>query len=339
MKEKFILHPSTFTLAFMLRADLYHALAEALAEPPDWLAVPGRDWPLFESANGLAAASASARRAVQPLAEIRSEPLAVRRARYAGLFAGPSRPRFCQYESEALTGRVFGEAAAAVERHYQRAGLEVVGAELPDHASMELAFLAHVAEQGARDLERDFISQHAGRWLPDLGRALARSGDEVYAPIGQLLAEWLEECAGGREPDDRPDAARHAPRATRLPVIAQAGACSLCGFCAQVCPTHALAIHETARETLLALSPAECVGCNKCERVCETRALKMQPSAGERAAARGQSVLRQSPRARCRGCDEPMVSQAELDFVIRQIGHPAWLDYCSDCRSLLEVLR
>ena len=39
MKEKFILHPSTFTLAFMLRADLYTALAEALAEPPTLLSV------------------------------------------------------------------------------------------------------------------------------------------------------------------------------------------------------------------------------------------------------------------------------------------------------------
>lgn len=339
MKEKFILHPSVFNLAFMLRADLYAALAEALAEPPDWLAAPGRDWPLSESANCLAAASASARRAVQSLAEIRPEPLAVRRARYAGLFAGPGRPRFQLYESEAVSGRVFGPQATEVERYYSAAGLEAAGAELPDHVSMELAFLAHAAEHGGREVERDFIAQHAGRWLPFLGRALARSGDEVYAPIGQLLAEWVEECAGGRASDDRRDAARHAPRVTRLPVIAQAGACSLCGFCAQVCPTRALAIHETARETLLALSPAECVGCNKCERVCETRALKMQPSAGERAAARGQSVLRQSPRARCRGCDEPMVSQAELDFVIRQIGHPAWLDYCSDCRSVLEVSR
>jgi len=336
MKEKFILHPSTFTLAFMLRADLYHALAEALAEPPDWLAVPGRDWPLFESANCLAAASASARRAVQPLAEIRSEPLAVRRARYAGLFAGPSRPRFCQYESEALTGRVFGEAAAAVERHYQRAGLEVVGAELPDHASMELAFLAHVAEQGARDLERDFISQHAGRWLPDLGRALARSGDEVYAPIGQLLAEWLEECAGGREPDDRPDAARHAPRATRLPVIPQATGCSLCGFCAQVCPKRALVIHETERETALLLFSTHCAGCHQCERVCEAHAIKMQPPTASQQSLGARTVLRQSPRARCRACDQPTVSLAELDFVIARIGHPMWLDYCSACRPLFE---
>ena len=141
-----------------LRADLYHALAEALAEPPEWLAEPGGDWPLCEIAVRLAPASAAAGRAIQSLAEIQAEPLAVRRARYAAL-----RPRLCLYESEALTGRAFGEAVLAVERYYRAAGLEVVGAELPDHASVELAFLAHVTAHGARDVERDFLTRRAGR--------------------------------------------------------------------------------------------------------------------------------------------------------------------------------
>ena len=99
----------------------------------------------------------------------------------------------------------------------------------------------------------------------------------------------------------------------------------------------ALAVHESERETALVLFSANCLGCGKCERVCETHVLKMKPLAGERSPAKGRTVLRQSPRARCRGCAEPMVSQAELDFVVTQIGHPAWLDYCSDCRSFLEV--
>jgi nitrate reductase assembly molybdenum cofactor insertion protein NarJ/Pyruvate/2-oxoacid:ferredoxin oxidoreductase delta subunit len=319
----------------MLRSDLYHALAEALAEPPEAMAEPGPQWPLFATVAGLATASEAADRAALALAAVRAEPLAARRARYAALFAGAGRPRFQLYESEAVSGRVFGPQATEVERYYQAAGLEAAGAELPDHVSMELAFLAHTAEYGACDVERDFISKHAGRWLPGLGRALARSGDEVYAPIGQLLAEWVEECAEQRPPKGAPRAAR----LPRLPVMLQVEACTLCGFCVQVCPTRALAIHETARETALVLSAAKCVGCNKCERVCDQYALKMQPTAGERALSRGPSVLRQSPRARCHGCDEPMVSQAELDFVIRQIGHPAWLDYCSDCRSVLEASR
>src|SRR3989304_6750995 len=73
------------------------------------------------------------------------------------------------------------------------------GAGLPVHASLESAFLAHLADveqvanpstslRAGLSYEQQFIKQHAGRWLPELGRTLARSGDEVYGPIGQLLA-------------------------------------------------------------------------------------------------------------------------------------------------------
>jgi nitrate reductase assembly molybdenum cofactor insertion protein NarJ/ferredoxin len=323
----------------MSRADLYATLAEALAEPPEWLAEAGPQWPLYATVAGLTPASEAANRAVQALAGVRAEPFTARQARYAALFTGAGRPRFQLYESEAVSGRVFGPQATEVERYYQAAGLEAAGAELPDHVSMELAFLAHTAEYGASDVERDFITKHAGRWLPGLGRALARSGDEVYAPIGQLLAEWVEECGRTREASRTARTSHSTVHVSRLPMVHSAEACTLCSFCAQVCPTHALAIHETARDTLLVLSPAKCVGCNKCERVCDQHALKMQPSTSEHTAAQGPYVLCQSPRARCRGCDEPMVSQAELDFVVRQIGHPVWLDYCSDCRSVLEVSR
>src|SRR5919108_55069 len=75
------------------RAGLYHALAEALADPPQWLAGPGRTWPLFEAALDCAAFSEAARLAVAMLAEVPAEAPARRRARYVALFAGPGRPR------------------------------------------------------------------------------------------------------------------------------------------------------------------------------------------------------------------------------------------------------
>lgn len=327
----------------MLRSRIYHALAEALAESPDWLALPGRAWPLFESAQRLAPESEAARNAVGAIAEIRAEPLAARRARYHALFVGPGRPRFWLYESAHRSGRLLGPETFAVEKLYRAAGLEVASSELPDHASLELTFLAHLAEQGADRSEREFIERHAGRWLPELGRALAHSGDEVYAPIGQVLAEWLEERSGSRATSAVNPAARRpriASRSTlrtpRLPILTEAESCILCGFCAQICPTRALAIRESASETVLALNAAACVGCGKCERTCEAHALEMkqvpkepQPSAGS------WKVLRQSPRAICRGCGAPMVSRAELDFVAAQIGQPLWLDYCAECRPVL----
>jgi nitrate reductase assembly molybdenum cofactor insertion protein NarJ len=163
-------------------ADLYRALAETLTPdgPPVWLARAGREWPLCEIAACLGPTSEGARRAVEALAEVRAESLEARRTRYSVLFGGAGRPRFWLYESAALTGRILGPATFAVEKLYRATGLERVGAELPDHASLELAFLAHLAAVGQDAVlpaERQFIERHAGRWLPSLGRALARSGD------------------------------------------------------------------------------------------------------------------------------------------------------------------
>ncbi len=266
---------------------------------------------------------------VEALAEVHAESLAARRARYAALFAGTGRPRFWLYESAALTGRLLGPESFAVEKLYRAAGLGTTGGELPDHVSMELAFLAHLVEQGADDAERSFIEHHAGRWLPELGRGLARSGDEVYAPIGQLLAEWLEEV-GQRQAADR-----QPPTADCLPFIPHAEACTLCGFCAQVCPTRALAVRETAGETRLMLKANACVGCGQCERICDAHALTLTEAVRSSETWR---VLRHSPRVACHACGQPMVSRAELDFVAAQIGHPAWLEYCLRCRSqMMEV--
>ena len=314
------------------RADLYHALAEALADPPDWLARPGREWPLFESAVRLTTVSAAARRAVETLAEVPAESLAARRARYATLFVGTGRHQLWLYESAALSGQLLGPETWAVEKLYHAAGLDTIGAELADHASLELAFLSHLAAGGHASIERSFIAQHAGRWLPDVGRAMLRSGDPVYAPIGQLLADWLFEAP-------HPRRAHTQSSCRRVPVILAAAACTLCGFCVQVCPTRALAVHETEDMTALLLSNSMCMGCGKCERVCETHALAIQ-SSGEVRSSTEWRVLRQSPRARCRGCEQPMVSRAELEFVAGQIGRPAWLEYCPDCRPyVMENLR
>ncbi len=328
----------------MLRADLYGALAEVLAEPPEWMAAPGREWPLFEIAAGLGPTSEAARRAVEALAEVRAESTEGRRARYTALFVGAGQPRFWLYESATLTGRILGPATFAVEKLYRAAGLDLVGAELPDHASLELAFLAHLAaiEQDATLLaERQFIEQHAGRWLPSLGRALAGSGDEAYAPIGQLLADWLTERAGASAASPVTHQVRSAPSpAIRLPAAPHPETCTLCGFCVQVCPVRALAIRESASETVLALNAAACVGCGKCKQICKTRALEMKQLPKELKLSGSWNVLRQSPRAMCRACGEPMVSRAELDFVAAQIGQPAWLDYCLECRpAILEMRR
>ncbi len=319
-----------------VRAEMYAALAEVLADPPDWLAGAGSDWPLFEIAIQAARDddSAAARRAVESLAAVQPESLTIRRHRYQQLVAGAGQPRLWLYESLYVDGRLLGPSTLAVEQIYRAAGLQAEGAELPDHASLELAFLGWLAKQEAANptqattwqkLTRSFIKQHAGRWLPNLGQALAADGDPVYAPIGQLLTDWLTEMV---QPPHRRD-----KTGWRLPVMPQTKACTLCGFCVQVCPTQALILRETDIETGLVLNPSACVGCAKCEQICEFEALKMeiQPSAQT-----DPVVLCLSSRATCPGCGQPTVSRTELQTIAATLGEwPPWLDYCLVCRSML----
>lgn len=118
------------------RAELYQTLAESLVEPPPWLANPGREWPLFRAAIRVGKSSPAARRGAVSLAEIGSESLRKRIARYKEVFEGSGRPRFWLYESIHRSGRIFGPEALAVEQVYKATGVETDPAILPDHASV-----------------------------------------------------------------------------------------------------------------------------------------------------------------------------------------------------------
>jgi nitrate reductase assembly molybdenum cofactor insertion protein NarJ/Fe-S-cluster-containing hydrogenase component 2 len=313
------------------RAELYALLAELLAEPPDWISLPGRDWPLFDLLTQLVAESGAARRHLDLVAGVRSEEPGQRRGRYASLFAS-GRPRFWLYESAARTGKILGPQTFEMARLYQAAGLEAAGAELPDHVSLELSFLSHLVGQiGNLSYEQQFLDQHAA-WMIDLGRALAQSGDPVYAPIGQLLADWLIERMAPTA--QLATDTQHATRSTFLPVIPNSSDCTLCGFCAQVCPTRALKVMQNAEGDFLSLNIAECIHCSKCERICEFRALKMSLPAPS---VENVVILRHSPHVLCKTCGKPIVSQAEMDYIVSQIGDAAWQHLCLDCRAALYV--
>jgi nitrate reductase assembly molybdenum cofactor insertion protein NarJ/Pyruvate/2-oxoacid:ferredoxin oxidoreductase delta subunit len=306
------------------RADLYALLAELLAEPPEWMSLPGREWPLVETLTQLAAESEAARRHLDLVAALRSEEAHLRRERYASLFQ-TARPRYWLYESAAKTGKIFGPETFELANLYHTAGLDISGAELPDHISLELAFLSYLASQAeSLPLERQFLAKH-GAWMIDLGRALQTSGDEVYAVIGALLADWLTE-AQAPVFADRPLSTVHRP----LPAIPNPDECTLCGFCAQVCPTHALKVMQNAQENYLALTVAACKGCGKCESICDFHALKMSlPMLN----ADETLILRRSPHALCEKCGKPIASQAEMDYIARQVGDAPWQHLCLDCRA------
>ncbi len=335
------------------RAELYALLAELLAEPLDWMSLSGREWPLFDLLTQLAAESDSARRHLDLLAGIPSERLDQRRKRYATLFAS-GRPRFWLYESAARSGKILGPQTFEMARLYRARGLEPAGAELPDHISLELAFLSYLAGQIAPSTslrtsnlshEQQFLENH-GAWMIDLGRALGQSSDPVYARIGALLADWLTEqmqlhpaCTsdagtGERSRMDAPRNTQHTARNTFIPIIPNPDDCTLCGFCAHICPTRALKVMQNNEYDFLSLNPMECIHCGKCERICEFHAMVMSSPSPHASGDMGETqILCQSPHARCLTCGKPIASQAEMKYIVSQIGEAAWQHLCLDCRA------
>ena len=305
------------------RVDLYALLAEILAEPPDWMSLPGREWPLFETVAGLTSKFEPARRHLDLLVCIPSEEPNLRQERYIAIFAS-GKPRFWLYESAALTGKILGPQTFEIAQLYRDAGLEPMGAELPDHISLELAFLSHLAGSSQ---ENGFLKKHAS-WMIDLGRTLSRSGDEVYAPIGALLADWLESALAPAHPHTKEG------KRVKVPTLPRPDDCTLCGFCVQVCPTRALKVLEDTKYTSLVLEATDCIHCGKCEKICEFHVLKMSlPTTDD---SRPQT-LRQSLQVQCQNCGRPVVSQAEMDYIVTQIGESTWQHLCLDCRPTLYV--
>ncbi|MFQ5408480.1 MAG: molecular chaperone TorD family protein, partial [Anaerolineales bacterium] len=295
-------------------AALYSELAHALAPLTplnanerqagfEWLAAPGRKWPLYTLAVQLAGRQPTDAliQAVVALAELPAASSAARRAEYTTLFGGTGRAPIWLYESQHCDGRLPGPSTFVVRALYQQAGLEIEGAELPDHAALELEFLSFLAEQEARRPEesrswraarRLFVKRHAERWLPQVGRALQAAPFPAWSAIGCMLEALLALPSTPR---------RASTRAPGLPDIDDVVQCNLCGFCIQVCPTRALQMREDPSMTALWLQPELCVRCRKCVRVCETHALSMN-----REPAKAASIpLRTSPRAVCPGCGEP----------------------------------
>ncbi len=315
------------------RADLYHFFAEALTEPPKWLAAPGKRWPLHTYAIQFADRSAAAREAVLELQAIPSESNARRAARFRNLVrGGDGRPGIRFYESLYRSGRLAGPEMFSVDLLYRAEGLSVQTDELQDHASLELAFLAYLAGlpdsgDGSRprrqSKERKFLKHH-GDWLVELGRDLAATGDPVYAPVGRFLAGWLTELSRPPQP----------PRQSRkLPALRASPQCILCGFCAQVCPTEALTIRETDRETGLVLSAGTCIECAQCILVCEPGCLTMRAETPGDDPAETRRLLVVTSRAVCPDCGAPTISRAELSYMQSILGRPGWLEQCLDCRS------
>jgi len=323
-----------------IRAQLYDILAQTLADPT-LLAGSPRESLLAEVVIAGAAelGSAACRRilfALEELPPIADDEL---RHRFEIVTTRPGRRPLALHESLATTGHLVSPVGRDVEQVYRRWGL-CSGVELPDSASVELAFLAFLVEQEAaaqaagqtgasrrqRKAQRDFLHEHVMRWLPQLGRALAASQDPYLAPVGQLLEEFL------REEQLRLLTPHKGATTADIPFVVSGDRCSLCGFCVQTCPTGALWVGENDVESNLLLNPARCIGCAQCLPVCPDGALSMTRRDG----AAGPLSLHHSPRAHCPRCGAATVSQAELDAVFARLDADASLrqrlSLCNRCK-------
>jgi ferredoxin len=315
-------------------AAIYSALAEILVsrqqeDLPPWIATAGSEWPIFQEVVRLAniSQSQSYKQAVTELSEIPTAPLPSRWAEFESITKrGNSHPVWL-HESMYVDGRIPGPTTFKVKSLYKLAGLEIVGAELADHISLELKFIAFLIRQEYQDEDNAnywntarqlFIQQHAQRWVPQVGVRFARSSDPAWNFIGQLLETIL---FAHRD--------RFTPKNGLLPKIEEVELCSLCGFCAQVCPTKALYIIEDETFTVLMINKDACIGCSKCERICPEHVLGMNRIDWNLA----EEILFESPRVKCSECGQPMFSQAEFNFSAARLDNPSWLSLCISCRT------
>lgn len=335
------------TEAAHVRAMVYHALAEALAGP-----APGIERMLLGAvrAGAQVLGSAACQRAVPALVECPmpgveslrdSNTCLLAPVAQLQVIANPGRRPVALYESLHRQGGLAGQVTWDVERHYRALGLAPIDGELPDHASLELAYLGHLASAEAearaigdgrliarlRAEQHHFLRAHAGAWLPEVGVELAAAGEPFYAIVGRVLSGFLSEELIGRKLNGQTGA--------RLPNLKDPAVCTLCGLCVGSCPPNALRVIESATETALTLDPAQCTGCNRCVRTCPEGALLLSFGSAN---GTDYQVMRQSPRTRCPSCGRPTVSQAELDAVFARLRPDSVmrqrLCLCIECKSL-----
>jgi ferredoxin len=312
--------------------NVYTCLSEVLmpsvqAGLPEWLALPGKEWPLYESCVRLAKVLENPKldQCAIAFSEVPISSLNLRSGEYEELFFGNGSPPIWLHESQFVDGRIIGSTSFSIQSIYKQAGLEIIGAELPDHAGMELAFLAYLADKEKEDIEfrsewkkaKDlFTENHVGRWLPEVGKQISRSSYPGWSAIGSLISAIFRTSVIQQDSKNP------------VPSIEEPELCTLCGFCVQVCPTQALKIYEDSI-TSLRLKPNLCTSCANCRDICPENVLSLSVSL----VRQDQISLRESPLATCPACGETTFSQAELDYTNRILGNPDWLAYCIKCRT------
>jgi TorA maturation chaperone TorD/NAD-dependent dihydropyrimidine dehydrogenase PreA subunit len=228
-------------------------------------------------------------------------------AEFTRLFLGPGRRVAHPYESVYREGRTMGDTTLDVRRWLAGEGLAPDRRVLPDHVSIELALMSHLAVREARAWEsgdeheawdllarqESFLHDHIVTWLPLfcrrvlMGRPhqhyadLARSTEAFVTDDAAQLRTWLG--LGPRRDSDT------AADRDRWRITLDRG-CTFCDICVQVCRPGALQMGRQAEEGTISLryEASLCDGCAACEHWCPEKIIRVgqvqngeQPQSGE----------------------------------------------------------
>ncbi len=213
------------------------------------------------------------------------------------------------------------------------AGVQLVGGKITAVTGALGTFRAIAAGGGGRTVDVGIFSSRAnGVFDLVLDMGLHPLINPANAPAGYFSAHTeaeqrtAVECLpllAGSHSDARPGTVR---------VIESR--CSLCGACANACPTTALRIGGAGGSRLTFREPA-CIDCGACVPACPEDALSLRARASS-VPLHTEVTLMQSAPARCRGCGEPFSTHAALDKVRSLTAAPAAfraLELCPQCRA------
>jgi ferredoxin len=114
-------------------------------------------------------------------------------------------------------------------------------------------------------------------------------------------------------------------------VDVNAGRCTLCGACANACPTDALELEQSPDATALYLKHA-CVACRRCADVCPEGALEITRGLDLTRLRARKIELVSAVNQRCARCGSQMLPRQLRRRVFELLGHPdAPLELCAGC--------
>lgn len=263
---------------------------------------------------------------------------------YTRLFVGPRKPVAYPYESVYIEGQLGGITCEQVRRFYAEAGLRLskTQQELPDHISVELAFMAYLAEQEQADTaqtqlwrhkQRRFLHDHLARWLPTFWQKLESDTVHPYYRGAARSLKLLVESDLKRSTSKK--------RYPNISLHINSQRCTLCTLCQDSCHPGALAVDCTAEELMLLFNPAECNGCRACLRICPEQAVTLDlGQALDKPRLPGQELLASAPRVICPKCLQPHIAAPWLEHLTRRLQDGKFatksLAYCPPCKTILE---